>query len=203
MGQAVGTAAACAVQRGLSPRECASGDAIRSVQQRLLADDCFLPNVPREFGPDTVGAELTASSGNPEPLRDGVNRNRHGDIHCWSAPPGAWAEYRWSDQREVRSVTVAFDSNLTPDISLSYHSRSNRCERTPDELVREFEIKAEIDGTWQTVHRGEDVRQRFHRLSFDGLRASAVRLIPKSTHGCEQVRAFTFAINEPPPGEFP
>ncbi len=203
MGQALGTAAACAIQRGLSPRECASGDAIQAIQQRLLADDCFLPNVPREFGPDTVEAELTASSGNPEPLRDGVNRNRHDDIHCWRAPPGGWTEYRWSDQREVRSVTVAFDSNLTPDISLSYHSRSNRCERTPDELVREFEIKAEIDGTWQTVHRAEDVRQRYHRLSFEGLRARAVRLVPKSTHGCEEVRVFTFAINEPPPGEFP
>ena len=203
MGQAVGTAVAYATQHDLSPRECASGDAIRSIQQRLLADDCFLPNVPREFGPDTAEAELTASSGDPEPLRDGVNRNRHDEPHCWSTAPGEWAQYRWSQPREVRSVTVAFDSNLTPDISLSYHNRRNRYERTPDELVKEFEIQAEIAGEWQTIHRSEDNRQRFHRIAFEDLQAAAIRLIPQSTHGSEEVRIFTLAINEPDPGEFP
>ena len=203
MGQAVGTAVAYATQHDLSPLECASGAAIRSIQQRLLTDDCFLPDVPREFGPDTAEVELSASSGDPEPLRDGVNRNRHDEVHCWSAAPGDWVEYRWSESREVRSVTVAFDSNLTPDISLSYHNRRNRYERTPDELVKEFEIEAEIAGEWQTIHRSEDNRQRFHRMAFEDLQAAAIRLIPQSTHGSEEVRIFTLAINEPDPGEFP
>ncbi len=202
MGQAIGTAAACAAGKGLTPRECSSGQAIRSIQQRLMADDCYLPGLRRDFGDLTRRAALSASTGDPEPLRDGVNRQVHQDDHSWHGRPGDWIECRWDSPQEIRSVTVAFDSNLSGQISLSYHSPGNRCTSTPEELAKEFSIQAEIDGQWRPVHSEDDNRLRFRTLTFDDVKASAIRLVPQATHGSEEVRVFTLAVNEPPPESF-
>ncbi|MGD2173882.1 MAG: FAD-dependent oxidoreductase, partial [Candidatus Brocadiaceae bacterium] len=70
MGQAVGTAAAYAVRHSLDPRECAAGSAIRAIQQRLMANDCYLPGFRRRFDESVMMAELQASRGDGAPLRD-------------------------------------------------------------------------------------------------------------------------------------
>jgi hypothetical protein len=202
MGQAVGTAAAYAARRGLTPRECAESSAIDAIQQRLLADDCYLPGRARRFGRDTSEAALTASRGAPEPLRDGVNRQVRGTDHSWRGRPGDWVEYRWGSPREVRSVALAFDSNLSVPISLSYHTDSHR-ERTPPELVKRFSVLAETDGSWREVYTDGGNYLRFRRVELGDLRARAVRLVAHETHGADDVRVFTLAVNEPSPAEFP
>jgi len=201
MGQAVGTAAAYALRRGLGPRECATGNAIRAIQQKLLANDCYLPGLRRQFGRETMTAAVCASAGRPEALRDGVNRQVHGVDHSWRCAPGEWVEYRWGRPQAVRSVTLAFDTDLTHEICLSYHNTGHRTQ-TPAELVKQFDIEAEVDGRWQCVHREEDNRQRLRTIELGDLRATAIRLVPRSTHGAEEVRIFTFAVNEPAPTEF-
>lgn len=52
------------------------------VQQALLRDDCYLPRVKQKFGPLTAQARLSASQGDPERLRDGVNRPEGDDLHA-------------------------------------------------------------------------------------------------------------------------
>ncbi|MFO8007106.1 MAG: FAD-dependent oxidoreductase [Candidatus Brocadiia bacterium] len=199
MGQAVGTAAAYALKHGLGPRECADGDALDSIQQKLMACDCYLPGFSHRFGPDTTDAALSASVGDPEPLRDGVNRQMHDEDHSWHGAAGEWVEYRWGTARPIRSVCVAFDSDLSSEISLSY-STGHRTE-TP-ELVRSFAVEAEVDGKWREVFAEDDNRQRFRALAFDDLSASAIRLVVGETHGSEEARVFTFAVNEPAPDRF-
>jgi hypothetical protein len=199
MGQAVGTAAAYALKHGLGPRECADGDALDSVQQKLMACDCYLPGFSRRFDPATTDAALSASVGEPEPLRDGVNRQVHDEDHSWHGAPGEWVEYRWDTPQRIRSVSLAFDSDLSSEISLSY-STGHRTE-TP-ELVRSFAVEAEVDGQWRGVSAEEDNRRRFRALAFDDLSASAVRLVLGETHGSEEERVFTFAVNEPAPDRF-
>lgn len=62
MGQAAGTAAGIAIARGLSPADVCR-TAYRDVQQRLLRDGCFLPNVCNEDAADKARkAHVTASS---------------------------------------------------------------------------------------------------------------------------------------------
>ncbi len=62
VGQAVGTAAAVAVRRGVAPREVARRH-IREVQQILLRDDCYIPGVANEDPNDLARmAKVTASS---------------------------------------------------------------------------------------------------------------------------------------------
>ncbi|MFW6189571.1 MAG: FAD-dependent oxidoreductase [Planctomycetota bacterium] len=201
MGQAVGTAAAHGLSRGLSPRECAEGSAVRAVQQKLLANDCYLPGFRREFAPLTRTAGLQAGSGDPAALRDGLNRPTGDGEHAWRAAPGDWVAYRWPEPQELRSLTVAFDSNLSEAISLSYHNKNRRTE-TPPELVKRFRVEAEVDGRWRPVAEEDDNYLRFRTLRFEDLRATAVRLTAHETHGADEVRLFTLAVNEPAPDTF-
>ncbi len=60
MGQAVGAAAALAVSRGLSPSEIAESE-MEHVQQQLLRDGCFLPNVHNR-DPADLARKATASA---------------------------------------------------------------------------------------------------------------------------------------------
>jgi len=200
MGQAVGTAAVYALQKGLSPRECASGGALEAVQQKLLAGDCYLPGYARRFARETLEAQLSASAGTPEPLRDGINRQVHDADHSWHGSPGDWVEYRWSQPTPISSVTVAFDSDLNTEICLTHHVK--REHTLPDTLVKGFRLDAEIDGAWREVFRDDDNYLRFREISLEGLAATALRLVPESTRGAESVRIFTFAVNEPPPNVF-
>ncbi|MFO7957929.1 MAG: FAD-dependent oxidoreductase [Candidatus Brocadiia bacterium] len=201
MGQAVGTAVAYALRRGVSPAECAAGGAIDAIQQKLLSQDCYLPRFKRRFSEATQSAGLTAELGDPEPLRDGVNRPVGEEEHAWTGDPGQTVEYRWSDPRPITSVSIAFDSNLSEPIALSLHHDRSRTQ-PPPELVKSFRIEAEVDGAWRTVHAEDDNCQRSRRIAFDGLAATAVRLVPQETRGAERVRMFTFALNEPAPDEF-
>ncbi len=201
MGQAVGTAVAYALRHGLSPRECASGAAIGAIQQKLLAGDCYLPGVPREFGEETVSASVSASEGGAEALRDGVNRQVQEVDHSWRCSPGASVEYRWPEPRPIRCLTLAFDTDLTHEICMSYHNIGHRTE-TPAELVKEFDVDAEVDGRWVPVHHEGENRQRLRTLLFEDLQATALRVTPLATHGAEQVRVFTMAVNEPAATEF-
>jgi hypothetical protein len=87
-------------------------------------------------------------------------------------------------------------------ISLSYHGGGRWRKETPPELVRSFRLEAEVDGAWRTIHTDERNYLRFLRLPFEGLHATAVRLTPEATHGSDEVRIFTFAVNEPDPERF-
>ena len=62
LGQATGTAAALALQKGLSPRDYGAKH-IRELQQRLLKDDQFIPQLRNEDPADLArGAKVTATS---------------------------------------------------------------------------------------------------------------------------------------------
>lgn len=87
MGQAVGTAAAAAASRGVSVSEFSATD-VNSIQQTLLRDGCFLPNV-RNVDPDDLArsAALTASS---EDLLRGVGPHSAawlGGLRQWNDHP--------------------------------------------------------------------------------------------------------------------
>jgi len=73
VGQAVGAAASLAVRDGLSPRGVYERR-IGELKQTLMDDDCYLPWNVRELPELTKRADLTAAEGDPEPLRNGVDR---------------------------------------------------------------------------------------------------------------------------------
>jgi hypothetical protein len=81
------------------------------LQEALMDDDCYLPWHARTVSAMTRNATLTASSGNAEPLRSGIDRDL-GDVeHGWWADPDTSVEYRFERQQTIQSVRLVFDSD--------------------------------------------------------------------------------------------
>lgn len=192
MGQAVGTAAAMAARLGISPREV-GGSHIRQLQQSLLRQDAYLPWVAQEFSDLTRRAVLKASSGDPEPLRDGINRPVKDDTHAWTGRIGDSIEYTWKDIRAVRSATLIVDSALHRLIQMSYHQRDDQLTRPPEELARDIRIEIRSGGQWQPWRTIKNNHQRLVRTDINA-EVDGVRAVFDSTWGAQSVRVFAFYL---------
>ncbi len=192
MGQAAGTAAALAVRMEAEPRGVA--DHIGALQQLLLRDDCYLPGVPQRFSPLTAAARLIASQGNPEPLRDGVNRPVGDDPHRWPCRPGDWVTLQLPAPARVESATVILDSALHKNIQMSYHQRDDQVTRLPDELPRAFRIEGLRDGAWLPLAEVAENRARLIRVPV-GQTLDAVRFTLDATWGAEETSLYAFYLD--------
>jgi hypothetical protein len=194
MGQAVGTAAAMATRMGISPREV--NQHIKDLQQALLRDDCYLPWVQQEFGPLTSESTLTASRGNPEPVRDGWSRQIGDDPHAWIGHPGDHLAYLFPEPTLVAELTLALDSELAKRISHSWNQdRLHAISSIPPVMPKAFHIDGMVDGNWQTLHSVADNHQRFVRLPLDR-RLEGVRFVLDETWGSDETRVYAFYVDE-------
>ncbi len=159
LGQAVGAAAAVAVANGyISPRETAN-KYIRDVQKILLDDDCFLPGFAREIPEKCKKAVLTASSGEVELLRNGIDRERDGKENFWHCEEGSFAEYRFENVEQLHKIRIVFNSDLSrPHLNIRANYFLNDGTFAPPEtLVEDFDIEAdgkviaEIRGNYQRL----------------------------------------------------
>lgn len=192
MGQAIGTAAAIARKAGIAPRDVGKSH-IRELQQSLLRQDAYLPWVKQQFSDLTNRAALRASSGDPEPLRDGINRPVRDDAHAWVGRVGDSIEYTWQDLHEVKSVTVILDSALHRLVQLSYHQRDNQLTHPPEEMVKDLRIEVRSGGQWQPWGTIKGNHHRLVRANI-GAEVNGVRMVFASTWGAEAVRAFAFYL---------
>ena len=173
-GQAAGTIVARANDGKLTPRQ-AVAEHISDIQQMLLDDDCFIPDVKRQISALTRNAELTVSQGDGDALRNGVDGAVEGCCNCWSGKAGDFAEYTFAVPQEINRIRIVFDSDRSRLDSLNtlglYYL--NREDFTlPPTLVRAFHI--EVDG--KEVFRTDDNHQRLVNIPFSG-KARSVKLV--------------------------
>ncbi len=198
MGQAVGTAAALAVSLSLTPRGVGE-KAITELQNQLMEDDCFLPGKLRPMPELTASATLTASEGNPEPVRNGMDRSFDGVDNGWTGSLGGWLEYRFEESLPVETVRLVFDSDLNRvDVNRGFiaknmrHYYSLEADRwtVPATMVRRFRVEAETSpGQWECVAEIEKNYQRLVRVPVKR-NAAAVRVVFDETWGAETVHVF-------------
>ena len=193
MGQAVGTASAIAVKNGILPREVGRQH-LKELQQELLRDDCYLPWLRQEFSPLTRQAVLRASSGDPEPLRDGINRPVGDDLHAWEGKVGDTIEYEFSHPQRVSSLTLIFDSALSRNIAMSYHGKYDHLTQVPPEMVRDFRIQIHTDQGWRPWREIKGNYQRLFRIDV-GLEVRGIRAVFDATWGAERVRLYAFYLD--------
>ncbi len=175
MGQALGTAAAMACEKRISPAGVL--DHIGELQQQLLADDVFIPGLPLQMNELTRSARLEASQGDPEPVRDGINRPTSDDpflwqrkpawsrateeelaafdMHSWQASPGDWLAYHFDTSRPIDSVTLILDSNLERGFK---HPGTRQA--LPPNMPTSFRLELKTNGQWQPFHHVADNTQR-------------------------------------------
>jgi len=192
MGQAVGTAAALAVKKGITPREV--GRHIHEVQQSLLRQDAYIPWVTQKFSNLTMTSKLKASYGNPEPLRDGINRPVGGEQHAWDGRLGDSLEYTWPTTQIITSATFIFDSALSKIIQMSYHQKDNQLRSIPPEMVKDFHVDVLTSDGWRLWRKVTGNYQRLVNLDI-GVPAKGIRATFDSTWGSDTVRVYAFFID--------
>jgi len=120
VGQAVGTAAAVALERGITVTELPN-KSIRDVQQRLLRDGCFLPNVLNTDEQDLARKAVVTSSS--EALNYGVgpeNSWTHGDLKKYALPDEKLLELR------AQWIAIGGEPLQFVQVCLSNHTSSSQ-----------------------------------------------------------------------------
>ena len=204
LGQAVGTAAAIAIRDGLTPRGVYE-NRIKELQQMLMEDDCYLPGKKRNIPELTKRARLTASEGDPEPLRNGIDRPVGDEDNGWTGSIGSWVEYTFEKSEKISQLRFVFDSDLNRIEKVNGHERKAHnmpCNypldraplKVPECMTRAFRIEAKDEnGEWKTVLRVDNNYQRLVRLNVD-LRTTAIRFIPEATWGSQKVHVFSWDV---------
>ncbi len=195
LGQAVGTAASIAVREGVTPRGVYEAY-VDELQQTLMDDDCYLPWQVRQVPELTQSAGLTASEGDPEPLRNGLDRPTDDADNGWTGGLCSWVEYRFDTPSRVKQLRFTFDSDLNrrDKNSVAAYPLDMPTVAPPAPLVRAFRIEAlDEAGQWSTVARVDDNYQRLVRVPVD-VTTRAIRFIPETTWGADAAHVFAWDV---------
>lgn len=200
MGQAVGTAVSICANEKISPRDVYKNK-IKELQQKLMEDDCYLPWHSRQVSDIAKFADLTSSNGDPEPLRNGLDRPIGENQNAWTAGSGDWVQYDFSQSGEpavIKEIRLVFDSDLNRRIKnmpCNFPLKGHPSFCVPETLIREFTIEyLSADDTWKTVFSTDNNYQRFVRIPVD-LKAKAIKLTVGKINGEERARIFSFDIS--------
>lgn len=213
VGQGVGTAAAYAAQKMITPAALAVDEiAMRSIQQRLLRDDAYLIGIRNEQAHDLArNAKVTASSwqtGSEAALvTNGQTRSVHGHdgapigrtvvgTNRWMSDPAkgvpAWLELQWDTEVELTELRLVFDTGLDRILTLSHSDdfvKKMRWGTPQPETIKTYAIEVDHAGHWQQVLSIADNYQRLvvHQLP-QSVRTKRLRLVVSATNGIDHAR---------------
>jgi len=194
MGQAMGTAAGLAVKYNCAPRGVYEVH-IRELQETLMDDDAWLPWHNRPIPHVSQTASLSASAGEPEQLRNGIDRSLGGDDNGWWGAPGAWVEYRFAQSTRISLARFTFDSDLknAKRMPCSFPSCGNHA-KMPAMMTRCFDIEV-LDGSgqWMCVKQVTSNCQRLVKVPLD-VTTQAVRFVVRESWGAKQAHLFAFDV---------
>ncbi len=209
LGQAAGTAAAIAIREKCTPAGVYEHH-IAELRQTLADDDSYLPWFTRAIPEISRQAHLTASEGDPEPLRNGIDRPTKDasgawNDNSWAGAPGSWIQYEFDAPTHVTLARFTFDSDLNRkgkgDASthwekniLSNYPLHQPPRTVPPTIVKSFRIESRCeDDTWQTIVRAENNYQRLVKVPLDAT-TTAIRFVPESTWGADICKLFAFEV---------
>ncbi|MGJ8654611.1 MAG: FAD-dependent oxidoreductase [Opitutaceae bacterium] len=197
MGQAVGTAAAMCIQKGVTPREIAQ-DHIKALQEQLMLDDAYIPehpsNDPTDLAKkvDRIIASST-SSGEAKLLIDGVSRDEHGAVHHWASKGlNESVTLEWNTPVTLSKVYLKCDTNVNRNIMMLKYERDDQSYAygVPKELLESLELEALIDGEWQTLGVLAQNKTRLIKFNFKTVETTSIRIQITDTYGAPVAKLF-------------
>jgi hypothetical protein len=191
MGQAVGTAAALAVEEGVDP--AGVDNHIDELQQALLGDDAYIPWVRQRYSDLTSESDLQASSGDPACVRDGTNRPVGNVIHGWKCRSGDWIAYQFPRPSMVTSAGLVLGSGLDKNVAMSYHQKDDQLTSPPAVMPRSFRLEGLSDGGWKELITVKDNYQRYRRFPVQR-KLKGIRCVLESTWGSDTSRVYAFFV---------
>ncbi len=204
-GQAVGTAAALCIKHGCSPRRLGE-EYITELQQRLIRDDCWLPEIERVDPEDIatlaeVNADTEAEGCAASNVTNGYNRAKGGMSNCWRSvglgENRSRISLQWQETQTVGEVRLVFDPDLSCEmvITLSGKKQAQQIPTLPPVLTKEYDLILFRDGT--EVHRMA-VRDNAKRLCVHALEvpvsADRLELHIHATYGAPDAAVFGISV---------
>lgn len=197
LGQAVGTASAMCVEKGVNPRELYQKH-IKELQEQLLRDDSYFPHRPANDPKDKAKkAEVifasSTSSGAAKLLLDGVSRDEVDIPHHWKSEGlNVELQLEWSKPQNLTSVEMKFDTNLQRKMMMHKNPAKNvgQVLAIPPELIKKLSVEARINGSWKEIGSVENNKTRLVKVKFNEVKTTAVRVKLKETHGDPDVKMF-------------
>lgn len=194
-GQAIGTAAAIAINDNVSIRNVN----VTKIQQQLLKDDCYLPNLKNQDQLDLlVNSKVTASSEqegfNALNVINGVSREIDGKVNAWhsNGVEGEWINFDLGSEKQVKQLRLTFDSNfrLNKNITLSGKRQLQQEIGVPKELVKDFVVKFTLgEKVVKEINVTNNV-QRLCVLDFDKISCDGIKIEFIATSGINEYRVF-------------
>ncbi|MGB9594988.1 MAG: FAD-dependent oxidoreductase [Candidatus Poribacteria bacterium] len=195
IGQAVGTASAIAIKYGLSPRGVYQ-EKLKELQQTLMDDDCYLPWKVREIPDLSKSAQLSASEGDPEVLRNGIDRSISDIDNGWTGKISSWIQYSFTTSQEINEFRFIFDSDLNrkPLNMPCNYPLNPQIASVPRTMTKSFRIDFLDDsGSFKTLFQEDNNYQRLVRIKKD-IKTKAVRFVPLETWGSDDVHLFAWDV---------
>ena len=196
-GQAVGTAAALCLQKGVLPRALAQNH-INDLQEQLLRDDAFIPKRPARDARDiakkaTAIFASTTLSGDASLLIDGMSRDIEDKIHHWQSDGlPAEVQMEWTEAISLSKVELKCDTNVKRNLMMRKDSRNDATftNSVPKELLKSLVLEARVNGKWIKIGAIEKNRTRLIKFHFETIRTTAIRLRLQETYGHAHVKLF-------------
>jgi len=155
---------------------------ISELQQTLLHDDAYIPGVVQIFSRLTMESLLSVSNGNPEPVRDGINRPIADNTHSWRCSEGNSIELTLRKKKQLNSVTLILDSALDKLTAMSHLQKDDQLTAPPDVMPKIFCIEGKIGGRWIQLAGENCNHMRLFRIAVNR-QVEAVRFTLEKTWG--------------------
>ena len=198
-GQAVGTAAALCVKYHVLPRELAPH--IPEVQQLLLKDDAFLPNILNQDEKDfarkaTFTASSAKSNGTPQNVVNGVSRKLGDKTNAWISDGlsanGETLCMKLDTPHTISELRLTFDSNFAYPIRVTMSANRQAQQRigVPPELVKDYTITAFRNGKAVYTKDIKDNHQRHNVVAIPPVECDAIEFHFTATNGAADVTVY-------------
>lgn len=195
LGQAVGTGAMLAVKNNASPRGVYQKH-LSELQNTIMDDDSWLPDISRPISKLSAAARLSASSGNPEPLRNGFDRPIDENENAWLCSTGDYVEYDFGNVHDIHEIRLVFDSDLKrpPWQMVSNYPLDMKPYMPPSTLVQGYHIEViDESGQVKEIYRTENNYQRLNQIQVN-VKATKVKLVIDKLRDEYPKKIFAFEV---------
>ena len=202
-GQAVGTAAAMCINLKCSPRDILNH--IRELQQSLLKDDCYIPNVSNCDEPDKARSAKIKASSEKEGFEainvvNGVSRPTDNCSNMWASDgilkDGETISIDFIKSSDISQIVLIFDTNFNYSIKQTQNSKRQKQQRigVPAELVKNYTIKLWKANAVVFEKNICNNHQRLNVIDFPSVNCNKVTITVTETNGCEDVHIYEVRI---------
>lgn len=202
-GQAVGTAAAMASNRGLNPREFGKKH-IQELRQELLKDDCFIPGLANKDEKDLALSAIVSATSEKTPASsviNGYSRNIDDEINEWISnginKDGEILSLKLNKPSSVSQIRVTFDPDLSEErcISVSKAFLEKEPLGPAKDLVKDYAVIVLLEGkpVFEKKYKGNYQRHCITNLEKPIL-GDEIQIAVYSTNGSEDAKIFEVRI---------